>query len=185
MSARAPHTIRTERLHLHVWDPTDAGELRALIDANDAHLRPWIPFMKHEPRTVDGTREVLEGCVAGFEANEHYRYAMRVRADGRLVGEVMLIGRGPDGSMEIGYWIDAHETGKGFVSEGVAALVDLAFGALELDAVQFVCDLANAPSIAVAERTGARRVGVEHLEEEGRSVELGTWRLERAADASH
>lgn len=177
MAPRAPHTLRTERLHLHVWNPTDAPELRALLDANDAHLRPWIPFMQNEPRPLDGTREVLEGCAASFEADEHYRFAVRVRADGRLIGEVMLIGRGPAGTLEIGYWLDAGETRKGYATEAVDALVDLAFGGLGLDAVHFVCDLENAPSIAVAERAGAVRASVEAVEEAGRRVELGTWIL--------
>jgi ribosomal-protein-serine acetyltransferase len=175
----APKTIRTERLHLHVWDDTDAPELRALLDANDAHLRPWIPFMRHEPRDLAGTREVIVSCRASFDAGEHYRYAVRERENGALVGETMLIGRGPAGSMEAGYWLDAGALGKGYATEATAALVPVAFDVLGLEWVELHCDVRNDASIAVARRLGAVRVRVDRIEEDGRAVDLGIWRIDR------
>ena len=45
-----PDRLQTRRLVLERWRPAQAAVLRALIDENDAHLRPWIPFMQRERR---------------------------------------------------------------------------------------------------------------------------------------
>ncbi len=49
--------IETERLVIRCREESDAPQVRASLDASDAHLRPWVPFMKQEPQSVDGTRQ--------------------------------------------------------------------------------------------------------------------------------
>ena len=70
------YRVETERLVLRCWSPEDAACLRRILDANDQHLRPMIPFMKDEPRTLQQTALWLRGIRAMFDLDKNYRYAV-------------------------------------------------------------------------------------------------------------
>ena len=55
MTTKPPvaYRVETPRLVLRCWSPEDAPELRRALDDSDQHLRPWIPFMKDEPRNLE------------------------------------------------------------------------------------------------------------------------------------
>jgi len=178
--ARAPESIATARLHLARWSVADAEELRAALDASDAHLRPWIPFMKDEPRSLAATRAWLQQHGAHFDAHEHWRYAVRTRSDNALVGEVMLLTRGAPGTLEAGYWLHAAHTGHAYTREAVAALLPLAFETLGAQRVAFVCDERNHPSSAVARALGAVLHEVRDVTERDAPLRLATYALPSA-----
>lgn len=154
-----PERIETARLSLRCWAESDAEALRAALDQSDAHLRPWILFMRDEPRSLDGTRERLRGYVEAFERGEHYHYA--ITRSGRLLGSAMLLDRvGPD-AIELGYWLAVDAVGHGYATEASAPLIEHAFDALGRERVILRCDERNAASLRVAERLGAAPVGRE------------------------
>ena len=62
---------------------------------------------------------------------------------------------------EIGYWLSERFTGRGIVTRGTAALLDHAFGPLELNRVIIRAATTNARSYAVAVRLGFTKEGVE------------------------
>ncbi len=70
------YRIETDRLLMRCWSPADTRILRACLDDNDQHLRPWIPFMKDEPRSLQETTEWLRTIRAGFDLRQNYRYAV-------------------------------------------------------------------------------------------------------------
>ncbi|MFN3241330.1 MAG: GNAT family N-acetyltransferase [Planctomycetota bacterium] len=175
--ANVPEEVRTDRLVLSRWRAADATELRALLDRCDAHLRPWIPFMQDEPRSLEGTREKLIEIGASFDAGEHFRFALRERATEALVGETMLIGRGGPGAIEAGYWLDQRHCGKGYASEATAALLPLAFETLARQRVLVRCDVRNEPSLRVAARLGGVAIDTEQLEENGETVVLRVFQI--------
>ena len=81
---RPPYRIETERTLLRCWSPSDAALLRASLDRSDTHLRPWIPFMKDEPRaleeTADWLRARLESLYEEFQPGDlvlHKQYQRR------------------------------------------------------------------------------------------------------------
>jgi RimJ/RimL family protein N-acetyltransferase len=73
----------------------------------------------------------------------------------------------PDGwpGPEVGYGIVRSCWGRGYATEGAAAAIDWALEALGWTEVNHFIDPANAASIRVAERLGARRRGVARLPE--------------------
>jgi len=184
--ARAPERLATARLELVRWRLEDAEELRAALDASDAHLRPWIPFMKDEPRSLAATRAWIAQHSAFFDAGEHFRYAVRARSSNALVGEVMLLTRGAPGTLELGYWLHVAHTGHAYTNEAAAALLPIAFDTLGAARVACVCDERNAPSIAVARGLGAVLHDVREVIERDASFRLANyvlpqdvWRLSR------
>lgn len=153
-ATRVPYRIETERLALRCWSPRDAAALRAAIDRNDAYLRPWIPFMRNEPRSFEQTVEWLRARRAMFDRDENHGYAVERREDGALVGEALLIGRaGPD-ALEVGYWIDRDCAGRGFATEAAGALVRVAFDSWGVKRVELHCSPENPASSAVARKLG-------------------------------
>ena len=100
---RTAYRVETERLVLRCWSPADAPVLRAALDACDQHLRPWIPFMKDEPRTLEQSAQWLRGHRAAFDTGTMFRYAVFDKAEQSMLGENMLMARVGPGGLEIGY----------------------------------------------------------------------------------
>jgi len=172
--------IETSRLLMRCWSPADARLLRACLDDNDQHLRPWIPFMKDEPRNLEQTAEWLRSIRSGFDLRQNYRYAVFDKRGENLLGENMLLGRVGKGAFEIGYWTDRHAAGKGFASEATCALIRVAFEIERADRLEIHCEPENAPSAAIP-----RKLGFTHdatlprraSNSEGKICDLMIWSL--------
>ncbi len=175
----APQTIDTPRLGLARWREQDTEELRAAIDRSDDHLRPWIPFMRDEPRSLADTRLRVAQFVESFDTGLHFRYAVRERDTRTLVGEVMLLTRGAPGTLEIGYWMHRDHCGRGYAKEATAVLLPVAFDELGAARVALVCDERNVPSLAVARHLGVQFDEVREVVENDVTVRLATFLLPR------
>jgi RimJ/RimL family protein N-acetyltransferase len=81
---------------------------------------------------------------------------------------------------EVGYGIVRSRWGRGYATEGAAAAVDWAFEVLGWAEVIHCIDPANAASIRVAERLGARRRGPGRLPEPMEAVPIEIWGQTRA-----
>lgn len=181
-AAVAP-SLRTARLLLRAWAPTDAPALAPLLEANVAHLGSWIPAHVSTPAPVPALAARLAGFAADFDGARAYRYAMFTADGGRLLGEVDLFPRAADGRVplaaadrvELGYWLGAAATGQGYATEATRALFDLAAALPGLSHAEIRCDSGNTASAAVPQRLGFELASVEGT--------LQVWRkpLERAA----
>ncbi|HET6603814.1 MAG TPA: GNAT family N-acetyltransferase [Xanthomonadaceae bacterium] len=150
---RTAFSIRSPRLQARCWSPDDASDFRALLDRNDSHLRPFIPWMRDEPMPLAATRERLHGYRERFLAGLDYRYAL-FDAGGHLVGELMLSTRSGPGSREVGYLLDRAVTGRGFATEAAAMALRVAFEIDRVGRVLLICSPENAASVRVAEKLG-------------------------------
>jgi RimJ/RimL family protein N-acetyltransferase len=148
------YRIETSRLVMRCWSPADARLLRACLDENDRHLRPWIPFMKDEPRSLEQTVEWLRSIRASFDLRQNYRYAVFDAGGEKLLGENMLLGRVGPGAFEIGYWTDRHAIGQGFATEATCAMIRLAFDIEKADRLEIKCQPENAASAAIPRSLG-------------------------------
>ena len=82
---RTAYRVETGQLVLRCWSPEDAPLMRAALDANDDHLRPMIPFMKDEPRTLQQTAQWLRDIRAAFDLDQNYRYAVFDSSEKKLL----------------------------------------------------------------------------------------------------
>jgi RimJ/RimL family protein N-acetyltransferase len=177
---RTAYRIETDRLLMRCWSPADARALRACIDDNDQHLRPWIPFMKDEPRSLEQTAEWLRTIRAGFDLRQNYRYAVFDRDGENLLGENMLLGRAGAGAFEIGYWTDRHAVGKGFASESTCAMIRVAFEIEKADRLEIKCEPENEASAAIPARLGFTHDATlprRATNSEGKVCDLMVWSL--------
>jgi len=193
-----PHRVPTDRLLLRPWHPTDAAALLPLLEANQAHIAPWIPRRVSAVAGIAELEERLQGFATLFAEDREWRYALLAHGravapvdggstdGGVLLGEVDLFPRNAQGRVpfveadraEIGYWLREDMTGRGLVTEGVRAIIDVARACGSFAHLEIRCDARNLPSAAVPRRLGFLLAHTEFEEgvHEGEApVELQTW----------
>lgn len=157
-----PEQFRTDRLLLRRWRAADAAALAPVLEANVAHLAPWIPWRVAEPVPPPELAARLAGFAEGFDAGREWRYGLFLPDGATPLGELSLFPRSAAGRVplaeadrvEIGYWLRADMTGRGLVTEAVRAALDLAAMLPGMRSVEIRCDARNAPSAAVPRRLG-------------------------------
>ena len=148
------YRFESARLAARCWTPEDAPAYRAALDDNDQHLRPYIPWMRDEPKPLAATIEKLRRWRAAFDTDADYRFGLFDRSSDAIVGEVALLTRaGPD-ALEVGYWIDRHQVGRGLASEAAGAVVRLAFEVQHVARVELHHSAENAASAGVPRKLG-------------------------------
>jgi RimJ/RimL family protein N-acetyltransferase len=153
-----PERITTPRLLLRRWEPDDAPALRAAIDGSLAELQEWLPWAVHEPTPVEELAIRLEGFAARFKSGGDWGFGLFERASGAVLGSVGLHRREASDALEIGYWLRSDVLGRGFATEAVRAVAELALARAGVARVEIRCDPRNVRSIAVARRAGFRHL---------------------------
>ena len=150
----APYRVVTERLELRCWDPSEAPQIKAAIDANLEHLREFMVWAHDEPSPVAEMADRLRRFRAGFDRDEEYAYAIWQRAE--VAGGCGLHRRVGEGALEIGYWIRADRTRLGLAGEMASALTRAAFDACGAERVEIHVNPRNTASLGVPRKLGFR-----------------------------
>ena len=148
----------TDDVELRGLEPWQGEVFFAHIEANRAHLDPWLPWVES---IVD-----IPSATAWLR-----RYAdKQSRDEGRIFGiwrEHELVGSvlfrtfdAESGACEIGCWLGKGAEGKGLMTLAVRILMDWAFRVRGMTRVCWQTVPDNKRSIAVAERLGMTREGV-------------------------
>jgi RimJ/RimL family protein N-acetyltransferase len=150
MPSRGPaYRIVTPRLVLRCWDPRDAPLLKDAIDSSLDHLRPWMPWARHEPQTLAQKVELLREFRGQFDLGADSIYGIFNAGEERVLGGTGLHPRIGPGGLEIGYWIRADAAGRGFATESTAALTRVAFELAGVGGVEIHCAPENLASAAI------------------------------------
>jgi RimJ/RimL family protein N-acetyltransferase len=137
------------------WREQDAEALHRAVTASVEHLRPWLPWIALEPRTVEQRRALIRDWAAGRGPDGDLVFGMFLEDE--VVGGCGLHRRiGPD-ALEIGYWVHVAHLRKGFATAGAAAMTRLAFDFPEVRRVEIHHDRANAASAGVPRTLGFTR----------------------------
>jgi RimJ/RimL family protein N-acetyltransferase len=185
---RIPYRVQTPRLDIRCWSPEDTAALREALDESADHLRPWIPFMKDEPRTFDQTCQWLREARASFDRDLAWHYAVFDRRDGRLLGGNMLNPRVGDGGLELGYWTRSDAVRKGYALEASAAMVRCAFEIHGVERAEIHCAPENLASAAVPARLGFSHEATlknRVKDTEGNVMDLMIWTLLKEEYSDH
>ncbi len=149
--------LDTPRLRLRHPRPTDADAVLAIFGDPEA-MRYW----SHEPlHDLAAAREYLDGIDEGFTERTLFQWAITERDDDRLIGTVTL----GDWShrnrrVEIGFMLSPSHQGRGIAAGAVRAVLDFAFGPMDLHRIEADIDPRNAASARLLERLGFEREGV-------------------------
>jgi RimJ/RimL family protein N-acetyltransferase len=152
VSAPAP-LLETPRLGLVPWTLADAPDFHRLWGD------PRVIFWGASP-DLDASRATLERLLArgvGRPAPVGW-HALRLRADGSLVGSVALQPAPWDpAELEVGWHLCHAAWGRGYATEAAEALIQAAFARLHVPRVVCAILPSNARSLAVAARLGFTR----------------------------
>lgn len=165
MSGIAQIVWRTDRMTLRLLEASDADEFVRMVEVSRAEWTPWTPARPVGSSVHDHFEQELERSTMGVETGTHLRL-VAVLDGAEFAGMFSLneITRGVFENAYAGWAVSADQTGQGLCTEGVRALLDIAFApepdGLGLHRVQANVMPANAASIRVAEKIGFRREGV-------------------------
>jgi len=171
MPKRAPTaTITGVNVYLRPPRLSDAGAFHAAVRASIALHRGWTSA----PRTPARFARFVQRYATRGKQPTHAGYLVFRRDDDALVGVYNFseIVRGAFQSAFLGYFAFAPLAGRGLMTEGLAAALDIAFRKLKLHRVEVNIQPNNARSLALAARLGFTREGYSR-----RYVKIsGRWR---------
>jgi ribosomal-protein-serine acetyltransferase len=146
----------TDDAYLRLLDEADARELHALIEANRAHLGPWLPWAAGQ--TFEDTLDFIRRTRAQLTANDGFQATIVI--EGAIVGVIgyHAVDWG-NRSTRVGYWLDEGQQGRGTMTAAVRSLVDHALTVWRLNRVEIIVATGNRPSRAIPERLGFRKEG--------------------------
>lgn len=174
-----PDVVRCADLVVRRWRAEDAAALGRAVAESIDHLRPWMPWVAHEPLTGEQRRALIAEWDQGWDAGGDAVYG--VFLDGAVVGGCGLHVRSGPGVRDIGYWIHVDHVGRGFATAVARGLTDAAFTLQQITAVDIHHDQANRASAGVPRRLGFRRIS-EQPDAVSAPAEAGvdcTWRMTR------
>jgi RimJ/RimL family protein N-acetyltransferase len=134
-------------LVLRPWTEDDAPALSRAIAESLEHLRPWMPWVADEPRTVEERRAWIR---EGGREDE----LLGIWLDGEVVGGCGLHRRIGDDGLELGYWVHAAHVRKGIATEAVRQMTAMAFAREGIERVEIHHHPGNAGSGRVAAAAG-------------------------------
>jgi ribosomal-protein-serine acetyltransferase len=135
---------------------TDAPELYALIDANRAHLAPWMPWAPGQ--TLEHTLDFIRTAQRQIADNDGFQVALTDRE--RIIGVLGFHGVDwANRATSIGYWLAEAAQGQGTMTRAVAALIDHALTGWQLNRVEIRADVANLRSRKIPQRLGFQQEG--------------------------
>jgi len=146
--------LTTERLTLRDFEPDD---WRA-VSAYQAD-----PLVRRHMLTGQGTpaqaRRLVTDSIACAQQpmRAFYGLAVVLRSEGRLIGSCTLSVQQRLGRAQMGWDLDRRYWNCGYATEATRALINFAFGTLDLTRMEADCFTANAASIRVLEKCGLRR----------------------------
>jgi len=129
-----------------------------VLDNVDA-LLPWMPWVEHEPLTLEDRGTLVRTFRAKFDAGENFFYGIFERDGSRLLGGCGLHPRVGSGALEIGYWIVQDRWGEGLATEVAMALTRVGFERMRAERIEIRVAPDNDRSLAVPVKLGYRREG--------------------------
>lgn len=159
-----PDRIETERLFIRPATVDDAPLLFAAIDRSRAELEPWIRFA----RRIHSVEDAATFCAQSErDAASFHRFDLHAfeKASGTFVGGGTFHNMNWElPSVELGWWLDSAQTGRGYGQEIVAGLLGFVVDRWRVDRVEAWCHVANLASRRLALRSGLIEEGIVRRE---------------------
>jgi RimJ/RimL family protein N-acetyltransferase len=147
----------TERLLLREFSPADFEDVHAY--ASDYET---VKHMMFGPNSPEETRAYLEKQCAEERAAQprmHYNLAIARKDTGRVIGGISFHMNWRRDDAVLGAVLNRREAGRGYMTEAMRGVLELAFEELALHRIHAVCDVRNAAMIRVLEKLGMRNEG--------------------------
>jgi RimJ/RimL family protein N-acetyltransferase len=149
-----PYRIETERLVIRCYEPRDAPLLKDAVDTSLEHLLAWMPWADNEPQTLEQKTSLLRSFRSKFDAGDDFAYGIFDQAEAEQLGGTGLMPRVGPGGLEIGYWMRASATRRGFMTESTTALTRVGFEVCAADRIEIRIEPGNEASLGIPRKLG-------------------------------
>ncbi|MBN2048658.1 MAG: GNAT family N-acetyltransferase [Anaerolineaceae bacterium] len=149
-----PEQIDTRRLRLRVPRAGDGVMMHEAFQESKERLERWFGWANRE-HTLMSEEQFVREQAARFYLREVFTYFLIDLTGDQFLGAISLYSR--DWAVpvfEIGYWLRTGCEGRGWISEAVDCLTQMAFEVLNAQRVMIRVDERNLRSQAVAVRCG-------------------------------
>jgi RimJ/RimL family protein N-acetyltransferase len=149
-----PDELRGPRVRLRPYRAEDADAVFAAIDESREHLRPWVGWVDRYS-TPEAVRTYCLRCAADWQARTDLAVGIFDAARGDFLGGAGL--HRPNWerrTFEISCWLRATAAHRGYGTEALGLLADLAFSGLAAAQIKLVCDVRNGPTKRLADKCG-------------------------------
>ena len=164
-------TLGTHRLILREFELSDAPDVQRL--AGDYSVADTTQNIPH-PYPDGAAEDWIATHGLAFEAGDAATFALVLRQEDALVGTVGMRFDLRSDSAELGYWIGRPFWRHGYCTEAARAILQYAFGELNLNRVHASHLLRNPASGRVMPKLGMTREGLrrEHAKKWGKYEDL-------------
>jgi ribosomal-protein-alanine N-acetyltransferase len=154
--------VRAPDVELRLPEPEEADAFLELVVRNRDHFRPYEPRRPPAYFTLAGQRDQIAAARRQAQLGERFEFGVWEQGGGGLVGRISLggISRGALQNAYLGYGIDHDHGGRGYATQAVKLVVQVAFDDLGLHRVQAAVVPENKASARVLEKCGFREEGL-------------------------
>ncbi|PAD39778.1 GNAT family N-acetyltransferase [Terribacillus sp. 7520-G] len=147
-------------IEVRLVEEKDAAELLSLELRNKEFFQLYTGKREGNFYTLAGQSERINRAIASAGEDTGYHYVILL--DNKIIGIVMLseVVRGNLQSCWIGYFLDKEQNGKGYMTEAVRKVVDIAFDELEFHRLEAGVMPHNLGSIKVLLKAGFHKEGI-------------------------
>ena len=143
--------LETERLILRKMSPDDRDDFFTM--RSDKRMHEYTDTTPDYD--ISQTDEYLAKMLRGVDENRWIIWAIQHRESGRVIGSVGIWNFDEtQTTAELSYGIAPVFQGKGYMSEALTRVVEYAFDALKLSALEAYTEAENTPSRRLLERIG-------------------------------
>ncbi len=168
-------SLTTDRLVLRPFEERDVDAVTAACQ--DPEIARYIPFPEPYARK-DAEEFVTVTSRAGWREDTMYNFGV-FTTSGALVGSMGLVRiallRTAEHQAEIGYWTAKDQRGNGYAQEAGRAVAEWAFTDLGVERLEWVAEVGNEASRAVALRLGFEMEGTQRARIVNRGTRRDAW----------
>lgn len=149
--------FRLAYFEMRAWREDDVEAALEIVLRNREHLQTYMRWMTPDYSAVDARKCLFEAIKDRLDKKT---LGLALVRDGDLIGSTGFNRLDWNARVcEIGYWIDRQAEGKGVITKACQAMIDYAFGELEMNRVEIRCSTENTRSAAVPTRLGFKLEG--------------------------
>ena len=144
------HIIETDRCRLRIVSIEDIPHVFSATrhaGFNDGML--WDP-----PDSIDDLGESYNKSVERWEQGKAYSFTIEEKESGFFVGRIDVRSEEKKNVWSVGFWTHPEKQGRGFASEALRPIIDLAFSLLGATRVEACYAVWNIASKRVLEKVG-------------------------------
>lgn len=154
--------VETERLTLKILDATMAESVLQYYIENRAFLQPWEPLRNDGFYTYETQFTSLTLDAQAMARGEMMRYWIYLKDGTDPIGTIALtnIIRGVFKSCFLGYKLSKNHSGKGYMTEAIEKIIEIAFQELKLHRIEAHIMPHNFKSRKSVEKLGFKEEGL-------------------------